>query len=424
MRNERKNPYACDQSISRVLRGMCISLGLLVVLFLSIIMAPVLALFSFNAGRQTQHIARVENVNTQHQSYPLSPADKSQDSKQLQWLLANVPQVNSAARLTTTNYQEDRAIREAILADAMRWEEVLQPPHLRYLASNRLQIYLGNSEQSQSLNSTKDILVQQNERTVLTARILLGLWNSRRNDLSLSYNGSVVVRADEILAWRGVQKHQRLAYPGAKKRFSDGYQWKHKQQVARDIELLQQYYLHGYHTLVVQGNIVHLQVDSPYLQIIPLGETSVGGGTASGYLVSPGNWIDNYISFKHTFLTDIDRSIFQLHPQNDQLALRIGLYLVEQWRLQKRTGGYKEPMLMSQLLSASMIPVDKANLTSRFAPRIEAALQKLYARGILGEVPLCLSCVDKTKVQWGKDWLASYWSIQPPQGLVYRYNGR
>lgn len=211
MRGERKNPYACDRSMRRVLRGMCISLGLLVVLFLSIIMAPVLALFSFNAGRQTQHIAHVENVNTQHQSYPLSPADKSQDSKQLQWLLANVPQVNSAARLTTTNYQEDRAIREAILADAMRWEEVLQPPHLRYLASNRLQIYLGNSEQSQSLNSTKDILVQQNERTVLTARILLGLWNSRRNDLSLSYNGSVVVRASPGVAFRNTSVSHILA---------------------------------------------------------------------------------------------------------------------------------------------------------------------------------------------------------------------
>jgi hypothetical protein len=424
MGNDRKNPYACNHPICRDLRGMCISLGLLLMLFLSIIMAPVLALFSFNAGRSAQNIARVEDVNAKHQDYPFLSVGNHPGLKQPQWLLANVPKVNSAGRLAITNYQEDRAVREAILAGAARWEAVLQPPQLRYVASNRLQVYRSAMDQFQPGNGTKDALIVQSARTILTARILLGLWNSRRDDPYLSYNGSAVIRADEILAWRGVQKHQRIAYPGAAKRFSDGYQGKHKQQVARDIELLQQYYLHGYHTLVVQGNIVHLQVNSPYLQIVPLGETSVGGGIASGYLVSPGNWIDDYIFHKHTFLAEIDRSIFQLHPQNDQLALRIALYLVEQWRLQARTGGYKEPILMSQLLSASMISVDKANLTSRFAPRIEAALQKLYTQGVLGEVPLCLSCVDKTKAQWGKDWLASYWSIQPPQSLIYRYKGR
>jgi len=207
-----------------------------------------------------------------------------------------------------------------------------------------------------------------------------------------------------------VQKHQRTAYAGSTKRFSDGYQEKHKQQVAQDLAILQQYYLRGQHTVVTQGKMLRLPVDSPYLHI-----AAIEGATSIGYLVSPGNWIDDHQTYQHTFLAEVSRKLFQLNPQNDQLALRIGLYLSEQWRQQARSGQYKEPLVMADLLAASMISVDKANLTSRFAPRVEAALQKLYAQGILGAAPMCLSCVDRTKAQWGKDWLAAYWSIVPAQ---------
>ncbi len=248
----------------------------------------------------------------------------------------------------------------------------------------------------------------------MTARIVLGLWSSRRDDPRFSQNGSVVIRADEVLAWRGVQKHQRTAYAGSTKRFSDGYQEKHKQQVAQDLAILQQYYLRGQHSVVVQGKVMRLPVDSPYLHIAAI-EGATSKGMSNGYLVSPGNWIDDYETYQHTFLAEVSRKIFQLNPQNDQLALRMALYLSEHWRQQARSGQYREPLVMADLLAASMISVDKANLTSRFAPRVEAALQKLYAQGILGAAPMCLSCVDRTKVQWGKDWLAAYWSIVPVQ---------
>jgi hypothetical protein len=91
---------------------------------------------------------------------------------------------------------------------------------------------------------------------------------------------------------------------------------------------------------------------------------------------------------------------------------------VEHWRHFAHGQKYKEPLLMADLLAASMIPIDKANLTSRFAPRVEAALQKLYEQGILGEMPICLSPVDRTKAHWGTDWLAAYWRIVPPLGRV------
>ncbi len=418
MNEDQKNFLPSRLPVSPGWQRICMSLSLLFLLLLSIITAPIIALLSFSASQPTQNIARIEDIDTTlytSDKPALLPVSSGQDPRRskLRTLLANIPQVDSASSLRILNYQEDRAIREAILARTTQWEIGPHSQMLRYVASNQLQVYLGNPVQFQPGRSANALLAVQSERTVLTARIVLGLWNSRRNDPRLSQNGSVAIRADEILAWRGVQKHQRTAYIGANKRFSDGYQEKHKQQVAQDMELLQQYYLRGSHTLVIQGKVMRLPVDSPYLDIIPIKERTSGRGVSNGYLVSPGNWIDDYETYQHFFLADVDRRIFELNPQNDQLALRIALYLSEYWRQEARSGRYKEPLLMANLLTASMIPVDKANLTSRFAPRVEAALQKLYAQGVLGAIPTCLSCVDRSKAQWGNDWLAAYWSILP-----------
>ena len=125
--------------------------------------------------------------------------------------------------------------------------------------------------------------------------------------------------------------------------------------------------------------------------------------------------MDEYAAYNNVYVTEMQRRIFQLHPQNDRLALRMSLYLVEHWRYLARGQKYQTPLVMADLLAASMIPVDKANLTSRFAPRVEAALQKLYEQGIVGDKPVCLTLVDRTKAHWGADWLASSWCITPPR---------
>jgi hypothetical protein len=271
----------------------------------------------------------------------------------------------------------------------------------------------------------QQVLREQSERTIVTARILLGLWQSRRNNERLALDGQVVVRPDEILAWRGVQKHQRRAYAGASKLVSDGYQWRQQQQVRQDMALLQNYSVLGVHSVVVEGKVQHMGVASPYLRIMPLYEAGgEGNGRVIGYTVAPGDWIEDYEVYGQRFLAEIDRRILQLNPQNEQHELRIAMYLSEYWRQTSRMGQYKEAHVLSDLLRASMIEIDKANLTSRFAPRIEGALQALYERGIVGQSPYCLTPVDKEKAQWGNSWLASYWCIQPPQGLMQRYQAK
>jgi hypothetical protein len=419
MKEQQKRLLPSKAPGSLIWQRACTSLGLLFLLLLGIIASPILALFSFNANLPIANIARIEDVDIPLYSYDkqaLVAVSSGQDPgrAKLQNLLANIPQANSATSLRIPNYQEDRAVREAIFARNGQWQQVPNARTPLYRASNHMQVYFGNPSRLQYSNQASALLTEQSERTIVTARIVLGLWSSRRDDPRYSQNGNVVIRADEVLAWRGVQKHQRTAYAGSTKRFSDGYQEKHKQQVVQDLAILQQYYLRGQHTLVIQGKMTRLPVDSPYLHITAL--TGITGQAISnGYVIAPGNWIDDYETNQHIFLAEVSRKIFQLNPQNDQLALRMALYLSEQWRQQARSSQYKEPLVMADLLSASMISVDKANLTSRFAPRVEAALQKLYAQGILGAAPVCLTCVDRTQVQWGKDWLAARWSIVPPQ---------
>ena len=421
MNKDHKNTLLAKLAASLSWQRGCTSLGLLFLLVLGIIASPLLIMLSFSANLPLPGIARLEEADiTIHtydqQGFVAEGNGQDLEKAKLRAMLAAVPLVNSASSLLTPNYQENRALREAILARSTQWENDPDAQLLRYRTSNQLQVYTDNPAQSTTRYQASNVLAEQSERTLVTARIVLGLWNSRHHDPRFSLNGSVVMRADEILAWRGVQKHQRMAYAGSSKHFSDGYQEKHKQQVAQDMELLQHYYLRGQHTLVIQGKKTRLPVESPYLHITPIISTvgASGRGTASGYLVSPGNWIDDYETYQHVFLVEVDRKIFQFNPQNDQLALRMALYLSEHWRQQARGGQYKEPLVMEDLLSASMISVDKANLTSRFVPRVEAALQKLHERGILGAAPICLSCVDRTKAQWGKDWLAAYWRIVPP----------
>jgi hypothetical protein len=332
-----------------------------------------------------------------------------------QSLLTNIPRVNSALQLRIPNYKEDTALREALLADPQQWRLNTQTGHLQYQTSNALTVYLAPS----NAEGTQAQALAQGENALLTARILLGLWVSRRVDPQLSLANSVVIRADEILAWRGVQKHQRIAYPGSNKRFTDGYQWKHKQQVHQDLALLSRYHLSGQHSIVHQGRVETVSVDAPYLSITPLENNA----KIAGYLVAPGDWISSYDEHHTIFLASVQRQIFQLNPRNDYLALRMAFYLIEHWRQQARGGTYQEPLLMAHLLAASMIAVDKANLTWRFAPRVEAALQKLYTLRILGEPPVNLSIVDTTKAHWGQDWLASYWRLVPPQEIIRSYIG-
>jgi hypothetical protein len=328
------------------------------------------------------------------------------------------PEVTSS--MAVTSYRPDQAMREASLAQKDQWKAGLDG-ELFYLASNALEVYLGTREHPLELPQALKQIRRLSESTVLTGRILLGLWNIRRYNHRVSKNGSVAVLLEEILQWQGIQKHSRVAHPGTTKRYTDGYRTEQKQRVIQDLVLLASCNVRGTSTITVKGKSAAIEVDGPYMRYSVVSrKTGPGEKSIIGFLVSPGDWISTYEQHHQRYLAEVDSQIFKLNPQNDRYALRLALYLTERWREQAREGDFSTPITMSDLLAASMIAVDERHLTVRFIPRIEDALAQLESMGIVGK-QLCLTAIDKTQARWGKDWLASHWEILPPLTLIREY---
>lgn len=325
-------------------------------------------------------------------------------------------------QLTVTNYHPDRAVREASLAKKEQWQQNIGG-ELSYIASNELEVYLQRLEQPLEVGEALSAIRKLSESTVLTARIALGLWNSRRYNRQVSRDGNVAILLDEILQWQGIQKHSRVAHPGttAGKRYTDGYRTEHKQRVIQDLALLAACHVRGTCTLSIRGKPTTIEVDGPYIRYDTVSrKTAQGEKVVLGFMVAPGGWIGTYEQHQNESLAQIDRQIFTLNPQNDRYALRLALYLVERWREQAKQGNFSTPIMMSELLVASMIEAEKRHLASEIAPRVEAALARLEEMGIIGK-HRCLTPVDQTRSRWGKEWLASQWEILPPVELLRSY---
>lgn len=316
-----------------------------------------------------------------------------------------------------TNYHPDTAVREASLASEDKWKRA--GGEMAYLASNSLEVYLGNQGRPLEIGEALDTIRKLNESTVLTARIALGIWNNRRAT-KLTRNGSVPVLLEELLLWQGHEKRSRLAHPHteATKRHSDGFRTEQRKRVVQDMALLSTYYVRGSCSITVRGKNTIIEVNGPYLHhSLVFRRTRTGEKILIGFMVSPGDWISTYEEHQVESLAQIDRQIFRLNPQNDKYALRLALYLTERWREQTQTGAFSSPIAMHELLANSMIEVDRPHLTTTFAPKIEAALARLEEMGIVGK-QICLTPVDKEKARWGKDWLAARWEILPPVELI------
>ena len=149
---------------------------------------------------------------------------------------------------------------------------------LFYLASNTLEVYLGTREHPLELPQALKQIRQLSESTVLTGRILLGLWNIRRYNHRVSKNGSVAVLLEEILQWQGIQKHSRVAHPGTTKRYTDGYRTEQKQRVIQDLVLLASCNVRGTCTITVKGKSAAIEVDGPYMRYSVVSRKTGPGG--------------------------------------------------------------------------------------------------------------------------------------------------
>jgi len=322
--------------------------------------------------------------------------------------------------LATTNYHVDRSIREASLAHRDQWQE--EEEMLVFTSSNKLKVYLGTRRAPLDVDEALLRIRELSESTALTARIVLGIWNIRRANNQLAKNGSVAMRLEEVLEWRGIKKHSHTVFPGSEKRYTDGYEPRYKQMVLKDLDLLASCYVRGRVNGTFKGRPVKINIDSSYLNYSLVSqETLWNNELIAGVFIVPGDWINAYTEQDNFFLAETDQKIFTLNPQNEQHELRLGLYLTERWRETAKDGTFNRPISMADLLAASIIPVNKHNLTSRFVPRIENALDTLWQKGILGAAPICIDEIDKTKSHWGKNWLAARWILVPPPDVQQFY---
>jgi len=348
-----------------------------------------------------------------------SPVDASEREERLE-MLDRIPSEMETTHLSSTNYAVDKSIREATLAGHDQWKE--EEETLVFTSSTRLKVYLGTIQDPLEIPVALKRIQELGETTALTARIVLGIWNLRRANNQLTKNGSVAMRLEEVLEWRGIKKHSYIAYPGTEIRYTDGYRSEQKERVLKDLDLLASCCVRGKVAVAYKGKKTNIGINGPYLRYsVVTHETLWAEEAIAGVFVAPGDWISIYTEQDNYFFAEIDRRIFQLNPQNEQHELRLALYLTERWRTNGKRTDNDEPIVMADLLAASMIRVDKTNLTTRFAPRIHKALNNLWQKGIIGAEPICLSPLNTTKARWGKDWLSSRWRIIPPSEIQQFY---
>jgi hypothetical protein len=101
------------------------------------------------------------------------------------------------------------------------------------------------------------------------------------------------------------------------------------------------------------------------------------------------------------------------------MALRIALYLVERWSQLSILGNYDDPIMMGDLLRASIISIDSSN-ASRFATRVNTAIKTLMEHNILGEVREYLPSSEKKSTVMER-FLSTYVSLPPHREVMKKY---
>ena len=146
-----------------------------------------------------------------------------------------------------------------VLAGVENWVTTANPPY--YLSTEKIIVYLEKPTHAIDRETAEKRIRSFGETTIMTARIALGIWFlERQNPALVQSNGTVAIRPEDILAWRGIAKHSRAVYPGSEARVTDGYERKYYTQVHQDFLYLQDCYMYS-----EQG--FPLDFDGPYAHV-------------------------------------------------------------------------------------------------------------------------------------------------------------
>lgn len=340
--------------------------------------------------------------------------------------------------VTAIDTPPGRAVRQASFAHKASWRSGAvrgsQAQRLYYMADNGIEVSLGTPENPLDLAQARKEIQKLGELTVLIDRLLFWYWNTRRRPrledgkTFIGKNGSVPVTIAEIMTMLGYQKHMKREYGGGEQRYTDGFRTEDKDRINWNIVMLSAFQVQS--TYTGDGTMAAIDVHGAYLRY----SVATKKGVHVGYFVSPGDWINTINLPDIPSLMRIDEQIFKFDKQREQHEIRLSLYLAERFRDQAEEGtlglplyvpvenqlGKTRLLTMEDLLNGTLIKIDRNNLTRRFVPRIEDALQVLQRLNIIGRVEWTTP-VNRQKSQWGKDWLTTPLLIEAPACLIEDY---
>lgn len=353
-------------------------------------------------------IENIENIADDPQCLRLPPDQGDVKA------LARINVHSGLEHLLVPNYAEDEIVRHATL-EPNSW---FRYGDFATFQRGNLHVCMVRDGRSISPDEVATLLERAGIRTLLTLRIAMGLWNLRRSNLQLCRNGSVAIRIDEILTWLGIKKHRKTVDSGKR---TDGWRPEEYARVAEDLRLAATFTVVGSRRVKIKGKFTSFDVDAQYIRVSYVSlEASTGSQRPFGIFFSPGDWFNFYTENHVYFLAPMSRRIFDLHPQNDQHAIRIALFLMEYWRKRAEDRTYTTPMSIEDLLRESAIELPATN-GSRFIRRIEGALTTLQEKDIIGNFER-LESFHQTSPSSFNGWLASKWQITPPHEIVNALN--
>lgn len=335
--------------------------------------------------------------------------------------------------VTVLDHEPGRAVRAAALAGKNSWKtgrhRGSQAQRLYYVADNGIEISLGTPENPLDLEEARKQIKRAGELTALLDRLLFWYWMLRSRPRPgdgktfISSNGSVPVLIEELLEMLGYKKHEKAEYAGGKQKYTDGYRVEDKDRLTFQIMLLAAFQVssHNPNGFGIQG--AYLRYSLGFWE-----------GIHTGYLINMGDWIHTISLPDLPSLMHIDEKLFKFDRQFQQHEIRLGLYLISAFSDQARKGTLGEPLMvevegnpgtfrhitMEELLNEASIKIDTANLTNRFVPRIEEALQVLIQEGMLARAEPVTS-INRSQGYWGKAWRAMPMIIQAPTNLIEEY---
>ncbi len=346
------------------------------------------------------------------------PLTSNEETQAVTTTLPGVGQI-----LIFPNVEEEQVIRKATLARKNAWrdEPKLGAPY--YAAPSGLRVYFGDPKFPLKPEAAKEALEKLRESTILTARYILGRWNIAREQGQLVEEGSVPIRVEDLLEYRGIKPHSRAIGTGEARKIED-YEPKYFRDAQGDFRLLGHFWLKGPRPILVEGTWKPMGVDSYYLRI---GRWKNLETDKSLYFAAPGNWIIPYLSSGGLWLAELDQRVFQLNPMRHQVAMRWALFASEYWQWCLMNGTGFAPLTMQEWLTHSMIPINHEHLTDRTVPQVDRAIEVLKKQGIL-KAAIPERIVSREPAQWGREWLATRWTMIPPDDVVqrhlYRMQGR